>query len=180
MQIQQGNIIDQFGKYEFVLATTNGVVTSAKVTQTTSRLVMGRGNAAAIDNATDNEFSVFAGEFLRLKYPTTWNKPHMLQYGFELPHSDNCIYRWDWHNPKGYFRVNNSALGLLQVKRHYSTNAELALLQFSIEELCSYVQRDPLCTIACPMPAIGAGNLPMDDVVRALLPVPNNVTFYIL
>lgn len=174
MHIEQGNIVDQFGKSEIVIATTNSCITKH------GRLVMGTGNASAIDNVTDCEFSKFAGAYLNYKYKPTSAYSKTLTYGFEMPHCTEYITKWPWYNPQGHYLVNGSAIGILQVKYYFADNAPLELVRFSVDQLTEFARKDALCTIACAFPAIGKGGLTMDKVLPILLQVPNNVTFYIL
>lgn len=69
-------------------------------------------------------------------------------------------------------------LGVLQVKKHYSSNADLDLIAHSINDLDKLARRCHYVQFHCNFPGIGNGHLKFSDVFPLLSDLPDNVTFY--
>jgi len=160
MQVSNGNLLNQFGKYNVVLATTNSYITH-------KGLCMGAGNAFAIDRATNWEFSMFCGNYLQKKFPNDWKFPHLLKYGMIVPYNVNIPYTY-----KG------SVLGIFQTKQYPGAKSFTSLIEYSAQKLIDFCRENPYTTIACGYPGIGLGGLLINEVHPILMYLPNQVTFF--
>lgn len=75
----------------------------------------------------------------------------------------------DWPNKK---------LGLFQVKLHYSSNADLKLIQGSVDKLTELALQYKGAKINMNYPGIGNGGLARSKVEKIIMTLPDNITVW--
>jgi len=69
-------------------------------------------------------------------------------------------------------------IGVFQVKRHYSNNADINLIKKGAEILKELAEASPNNIFHMNFPGIGFGNLEYNDVLKVLKILPDNVLIY--
>lgn len=163
MKLENGDIINQLGKFEVVLCTTNSHI------KQNGNLIMDKGNAYALNLLTNKEFSLFAGLYLKKIFPQTWQFPKLMTYG--------CVIPWSYNgNNSIMYTGKNSLLGLFQTKYCFYNSSTVELVTRST---CMLTRLAEVYTsIACPFPGIGLGNLLSYQVMPIIEKLPDNVVFF--
>ncbi len=143
MRLMYGNMWDEFGSVDLFMITTNSYV------EQSGELVMGRG----IAGQAKHDFPQIAKDFGSMVLKECG---HLGKYG--------VLIHPEWPHVH---------IGAFQVKYSFSTKASLDLIQYSVNELISYL--DPSVMVALNFPGIGNGGLKRSKVLPIINKLPNNV-----
>lgn len=131
--------------YNVHFATTNLCV------KNDGQLVMGRGNAKALNNAHPTAAALFGAKVKEGHYVYV----KRIESGMGL-----------------------GLIGGFTVKNHWKDPAQLSLLVKSTNKLLDLATRYPTWTFHLPMPAVGLGGMPRHEVVSVIEILPDNVLVY--
>lgn len=144
-----GDIWEAWDSADLFLCTTNGSIT------TDGRLVMGAGIARQVKER-------FPGIDLKLgkavKTHGTGISKRCYHYGL--------LISPDYPQKK---------LGLFQTKYGWQEDSTIKLIEYSLSKLSIFIDNHPNDIIHMPMPGIGHGKLPIDEVEPLLMQLPDTV-----
>lgn len=146
--IRLGNMWEHRNEYSAVLFTGNSWI------KQNGALVMGRGAALYARNN-------FQGLDLAIGQRIVNTCGHMGEY--------NIIV---------FTRGPFMGLGVLQVKFHFRDDADIALIERSLNVLSNRALAHPNARYACNYPGIGAGRLGMNQVEPLLQGLPDNIDIW--
>ena len=154
MILERGNMWDVFGHTDVFYITTN------PIRRKDGAVVMGRGIAKQA-----------ADRFPRLPY----------EFGHQLKYLDYEGYTPDkFRHVSIIDRYEGQRVGYFMVKHHWRDNAQLDIIEKSVNELISYhTLRDGSGRVVgrydLNFPGIGNGGLKREDVLPILMQLPDNV-----
>lgn len=75
--------------------------------------------------------------------------------------------------------ADNQSLGWFQVKKHWNDQADLKLIEKSVQELTAIADEPYAYTFHMNFPGIGNGGLKIDEVMPVVESLPDNVILYV-
>jgi hypothetical protein len=156
MKIIKGNLWDSID--EIILVTANSYI-NAK-----GELVMGRGAALELKTKFPNIASLFARMISYLG-------GHLGEYNVIVadPYASNLLIQWPY----------GTIYGIFQVKYHFKSQADLSLIERSVNKL-NFIEKGFIDKkISMNFPGIGFGGRTMEEVLPIVSKLNDNVTLYI-
>jgi hypothetical protein len=161
MKVIKANIVDLWKNGNIVCVTTNGFLTASK------KGVMGRGNALAMAN-TIPELKTQLGKHL---VQNGNNVGFIYDRVIAFPvKPDYCFYEEALTNYKLRY-IKRSGKGV----PGFYCKADINLIKRSLEQLIDLIKKDNLTTVYLPIPGIKNGELPVEDVKRTLVNLPEQI-----
>jgi hypothetical protein len=148
MILEKGDMWSVYGETDLFLFTGNGYVTKM------GRLVMGAGMAKQVRDRFPG-IDLAIGEMLVQDYRRL---PDVFMY--------YLLVSQDFPKKK---------VGIFQVKRKWSYNADLEIIKISTDELLKFLSRKKVNKVDLNFPGIGNGNLKREDVLPTISALPDNV-----
>lgn len=160
----KGDIWDHFQNYNAICCTCNEITTRKYIPFEHNELVMGAGIALAFKKKFPDLPRIWGDRIIELE-KRYGHKPLMIVT------NPGILFKTEKRtNKSDWFAGKHPQLVYFKTKYHWKDPSPIELIEKSMAELCDNIEDRGWLKVLLPMPGVGLGGIPFDDVYSVLKP----------